>query len=196
MKAILTPLNVLYAIMVFLTLSCIIETVQYCTTTLRIKRWKPDKNKMHYTIRTASENCVPHFTHNEESDSYIVEYREMLTGRLILTQVLSVEDYVKLAKIESVNIEVSTLRIYIVSPNQHVIYKDFVRTDRNPNYMPFREKDISTNILLLAAEHFKRKCPLKRNISQKKESDIRYVEGLPLAVKNANAKQTVKIKKV
>ncbi len=191
MKNYITPLNILYAIAILLFLSCIIETVRYCTTTLRIKRWKPDKYKMHYTIRTASENCVPHFFHNDESDAYMVEYREILTGRLILTQVLSTEDYLKFAKIESVNIEVSTLRIYIVTPNQHVIYKDFVRTDRNPNYRPFRDRDISTNILLLSAEHFKRKCPLKKNISQKRESDIRYVEGLPYAVKK-HEKETTK----
>ncbi len=182
MKGYFTPLNILYAIAVLLSLSCIIESVRYCTVTLKIKRWKPDKNKMHYTIRTASENCVPHFFHNEESDSYVVEYREILTGRLILTQVLATEDYLKLAKIESVNIEVSTLRIYAITPNQHVVYRDFVRTDRSPNYRPYREKDISPNILLLAAEQFKRKCPLKKNISKKRESDIRYVEGLPYAV--------------
>lgn len=182
MKELLTPLNILYAITVILFVSCIIESTHYCTTTLRIKRWKPDMRAMHYTIRTVTESCIPHFYHNEESDTYIVEYREILTGRMILTDVLSTEEYIKLSKMESINIEVSTLRIYIVTPNQHVIYKDFVRTDRSANYRPYRERDITNNILLLAAEHFKRKCPVKKNISRKKESDISYVKALPYAV--------------
>ena len=182
MRAFLTPLNILYTIAIVLSLSCFAEMFVYGSSTLKIKRWKPDMYKMHYIIRTNVEKCIPHFFYNEDSDTYIVEFREMLTGRLILSQVLTAEEHYKMVDIESINIEVSTLRLYIITPNQHVVYKDFIRTDRSPNYREFKEKDISTNMLLLAAEHFKRRCPLKRNISKKKESDIEYVKKLPYAV--------------
>lgn len=183
-KAYITPLNILYTIAVLLCLSFSLEMALYIINFKKLKGWKPDMAKMHYVIRTATETCVPHFFHDVDNDIYTVEYREMLSGRLIVKRIISAEQYLKSAKMQSVEIQVSTLRIYIVTPNQHVLYRDYTRTDREDNFVPFTQKDITQNILRISAEYFRRNCPEKKNKSIKRESDIKYVEGLPLALRH------------
>lgn len=176
----LTPLHVLYGIAGLLCLSFAVESGIYISNTSKIKRWKPDISQMHYVIKTVKETCVPHYIYDESRDIYTVEYHELLTGRMIVKRLITVEQYAtETQAIRAVDVEVSVLRIYIITPNGHVLYRDFTRTDRDENYRAFKKEDMSFNLLRVSAEYFKRNCPQERNQSKKKTSDIKYVEGLP-----------------
>ncbi len=175
-----TPLHTLYVIAGLLCLSFAIESALYISNATKIRRWKPDISKMHYLIKTVKETCVPHYIYDENRDIYSVEYHELLSGRMIVKRLITVEQYAaEVQAIKAVEVEVSVLRVYIITPNGHVLYRDFTRTDREETYKPFRKEDISFNLLRVSADYFKRNCPQERNQSKKKNSDIKYVEGLP-----------------
>lgn len=171
-------LKILYILAGLLCLSFLVEMVVYLANRTLIKNWKPDVNKMHYIIKTNVETCVPQFSYNEDADVYEVEYRELLTGKLIIKQILRHEQYLEQANKKTVSIETSTLRIYTVTPNKHVLHRDFTRTAQDEQYRPYSKYDITYNLLRICAEYFKRNCPNK-GAKKGYKNDIKFVEGLP-----------------
>ena len=173
-----TPLKILYSVAVLLCLSFFVESVIYLVNKSIIKNWKPDITKMHYSIKTNVENCVLQFSYNEDSKIYEVEYKELLTGKSILKRIINYEQYIELAQKKTISIEISLLRIYIITPNKHVMYREFTRTEQDEKYRAFSKYDINFNLLRICAEYFKGNCPIKGQ-GGKNRTDIKFVEGLP-----------------
>ncbi len=177
----ITPLNMLIALCVLLCLSFIVETIGYLKGAYKIRTWKPDITAMRYVIHTNIMQCVGHFTEDVQNEVYLMEYKDMISGRTIVKKLLTPEQYMTVKKDEVRSICASTLRIYIVSPNGYILHKDFVRNDMEENYTPYNGTDITYSMLRISADYFKKKCPLKKNKSKLK-TEIKFFEGLPLAI--------------